>query len=141
MSRKKKAPPGMPLIFAGARSRVEKKVPMGAATWSELRKYLEWATGKTQMTSDEALVLVMDRALGDLFRADSAWQAEKDTERKTEAPTAERSASTKAEPSERSAESTVSGTNEPASARPPSNGVAAKPQVPPPTPRSAGATY
>lgn len=74
---KKKSTKGQqvrPLIVSAARSRVTQEVAMSAATWRELMGYARWAAQAAGMTLEEATILTLDRAVGDLLRKDELWQ-------------------------------------------------------------------
>lgn len=64
----------LPLIVSAARSRVREPILMSAATSRDLRRYVKWAAGQTRMSSDEVMVLTLDKAIGDLLKRDEAWQ-------------------------------------------------------------------
>jgi hypothetical protein len=63
-----------PLIVSAARSRVTEEVTMSAATSRDLARYVRWAAKEARLTQDEAMTLTLDRAIGDLFKRDEAWQ-------------------------------------------------------------------
>lgn len=66
-------PQTMPLIVSNARSRVTEKVVMSAPTARDLRGYVEWASSKIGIPQDEAMILLLDRALGEFFKKDRLW--------------------------------------------------------------------
>jgi hypothetical protein len=63
----------MPIIVASARSRVTENVVMSATAARDLRRYVEWASSKIGIPEDEAMILTLDRALGDLLKKDKLW--------------------------------------------------------------------
>jgi hypothetical protein len=73
--RVKREPQWQPLIVSAARTRVTMEVAMSAPMSRELRRYIKWAAKEARLTEDEAMVLTLDRAIGDLLRRDELWQA------------------------------------------------------------------
>ncbi len=63
----------MPLIVSNARSRVTEKVVMSAIAARDLRAYVEWASSKIGIPEDEAMILTLDRALGEFLKKDRLW--------------------------------------------------------------------
>jgi hypothetical protein len=63
-----------PLIVSASRSRVTQEVSMSASTSRDLMAYARWAAKEAGMTTEEAVILTVDRAVGDLLRKDDAWQ-------------------------------------------------------------------
>ena len=63
----------MPLIVSNARSRVTEKVVMSAIAARDLHDYIEWASSKIGIPPDEAMILTLDRALGEFFKKDRLW--------------------------------------------------------------------
>jgi hypothetical protein len=73
MGRPKTATQTMPLIVSNARSRVTEKVAMSAVASRDLRAYVEWASSKIGIPEDEAMILTLDRALGEFLKKDRLW--------------------------------------------------------------------
>lgn len=75
---KKGRPPvtgqSMPLFFGMTRGRVKEEVVMSATTAKELRSYIEWASGLLMMPDDEVMVRIVDHALTEYFKRDTAWR-------------------------------------------------------------------
>jgi hypothetical protein len=75
---KKGRPPAtcqaMPLFFGMTRGRVKEEVIMSAATAKELRSYIDWASGLLMMPDDEVMVRIVDHALTEYFKRDTAWR-------------------------------------------------------------------
>lgn len=69
--------PTMPLFLGAARSRVKREIAMSAATSRELDSYIDWASARAMMPSDEVLVRIIDHALVEYLKKDSAWQNER----------------------------------------------------------------
>ncbi len=69
--------PTMPLFLGAARSRVKREIAMSAATSRELDSYIDWASARAMMPSDEVLVRIVDHALVEYLKKDSAWQNER----------------------------------------------------------------
>lgn len=65
----------LPSIISAARSRVEKRVLMGAPTARELTEYISWVKDVAKMPHEEVMILTIDKALGEFFRRDRGWQA------------------------------------------------------------------
>lgn len=78
--RTKREPQTRPLIVSAARSRVVEKLVISAPTCKELRAYVRWAANLARIAEDEAMVLTLDRAIGDLLRKDELWQSARDNE-------------------------------------------------------------
>ena len=81
--------PTMPLFLGAARSRVKREIAMSAATSRELDSYIDWASARAMMPSDEVLVRIVDHALVEYLKKDSAWQNERGelTDRRAAKPT------------------------------------------------------
>jgi hypothetical protein len=77
VKRVRREPQTRPLIVSAARSRVTEQVLMSAPMARELRGYVRWAAKESGIEADEALVLTLDRALTDLLKKDTLWQAQK----------------------------------------------------------------
>ena len=69
--------PTMPLFLGAARSRVKREIAMSAATLRELDGYIDWASARAMMPSDEVLVRIVDHALVEYLKKDPAWQNER----------------------------------------------------------------
>lgn len=69
--------PTMPLFLGAARSRVKRDIAMSAVTSRELDGYIEWASTRALMPADEVLVRIVDHALTEYLKKDSAWQNER----------------------------------------------------------------
>src|ERR1700690_2336214 len=69
--------PGMPLFFGMTRGRVKEAVIMSATTAKELRCYIDWASGLLMMPDDEVMVRIVDHALAEYFKRDSAWRKDR----------------------------------------------------------------
>jgi hypothetical protein len=67
----------MPLFLGAARSRVKREIAMSAATSRELDSYIEWASTRAIMPSDEVLIRIVDHALVEYLKKDGAWQNER----------------------------------------------------------------
>ena len=80
-SGKKGRPPatglGMPLFFGMTRGRVKEAVIMSATTAKELRCYIDWASGLLMMPDDEVMVRIVDHALAEYFKRDTAWRKDR----------------------------------------------------------------
>ncbi|MGD0839135.1 MAG: hypothetical protein ABSB49_21070 [Polyangia bacterium] len=78
----------VPLIFQRVRSRVTREVSMPAKTGEELARYIKWACEAVGADQDEAMILVMEQALGQFFARDRLFQealrAGEDSERSKE---------------------------------------------------------
>lgn len=64
----------LPRILSAARSRSTMSVVMGAVTARDLKQYIEWAAGKVNMPATEAMIVVLDQAIGEFLDGDRAWQ-------------------------------------------------------------------
>ncbi len=69
--------PTMPLFLGAARSRVKREIAMSAATSRELDSYIDWASARAMMPSEEVLVRIVDHALVEYLKKDPAWQNER----------------------------------------------------------------
>jgi hypothetical protein len=69
--------PGMPLFFGMTRGRVKEAVIMSATTAKELRSYIDWASGLLMMPDDEVMVRIVDHALAEYFKRDTAWRKDR----------------------------------------------------------------
>jgi len=69
--------PGMPLFFGMTRGRVKEAVIMSATTAKELRCYIDWASGLLMMPDDEVMVRIVDHALAEYFKRDTAWRKDR----------------------------------------------------------------
>jgi hypothetical protein len=65
----------LPLVMSGTRSRTEQPVMMSTTTATDLLAYVRWVSKVAHVPADEAMVLTIDRAIGDLLRRDELWQA------------------------------------------------------------------
>lgn len=65
----------MPLFFGMTRGRVKEEVIMSATTAKELRSYIDWASGLLMMPDDEVMVRIVDHALTEYFKRDTAWRS------------------------------------------------------------------
>ncbi len=63
-----------PLIFERVRSRVTREVSMPAKTAHDLARYMEWACQAVGADRDEAMILIMEQALGQFFQRDRLFQ-------------------------------------------------------------------
>lgn len=63
----------MPLIVSTARSRVTEKLVMSALAARDLHAYVEWASSKIGIPEDEAMILTLDRAIGEFLKKDRLW--------------------------------------------------------------------
>lgn len=63
----------MPLIVSTARSRVTEKLVLSALAARDLHAYVEWASGKIGIPQDEAMILTLDRAIGEFLKKDRLW--------------------------------------------------------------------
>lgn len=73
----------MPSIISSARSRVEKRVVMGAPSARELNDYVQWAADLLSMPKEEVMILTLDKALAEFFRRDGGWQAKREEDATT----------------------------------------------------------
>ena len=69
--------PTMPLFLGAARSRVKREIAMSGATSRELDSYIDWASARAMMPSDEVLVRIVEHALVEYLKKDAAWQNER----------------------------------------------------------------
>jgi hypothetical protein len=69
--------PTMPLFLGAARSRVKREIAMSGATSRELDSYIDWASARATMPSDEVLVRIVEHALVEYLKKDAAWQNER----------------------------------------------------------------
>ena len=69
--------PTMPLFLGAARSRVKRELAMSGATSRELDSYIDWASARAMMPSDEVLVRIVEHALVEYLKKDAAWQNER----------------------------------------------------------------
>lgn len=67
----------MPLIMGTIRSRVIEKLSMSAFMARELRRYVTWASGKIGISETDAMILTLDRCIGDFLKRDKIWQDQK----------------------------------------------------------------
>jgi len=65
----------LPLVMSGTRSRTQQPVMMSSTTATDLHAYVRWVSKVAHVPADEAMVLTIDRAIGDLLRRDELWQA------------------------------------------------------------------
>ena len=63
-----------PIIFERFRSRVTRQLRMSAKTAADLDRYIEWACAEVDAEAHEALTLVLDQALAQLFQRDKLFQ-------------------------------------------------------------------
>jgi hypothetical protein len=63
-----------PLIFERFRSRVTRALSMSAKTAADLDRYIVWACSEVGADANEALTLVLDQALSQLFQRDKLFQ-------------------------------------------------------------------
>lgn len=63
-----------PIIFERFRSRVTRPLSMSAKTAADLDRYIEWACAEVGAEASEALTLVLDQALAQLFQRDKLFQ-------------------------------------------------------------------
>ncbi len=63
-----------PLIFERFRSRLTRPLSMSAKTAADLDRFIERASSEVGADADEALTLVLDQALSQLFQRDKLFQ-------------------------------------------------------------------
>lgn len=74
--RKPRAPQTLPLILSQARNRVTKEVPMDGETYNLIESYGAWAANKGGLTKDEAIVLLLEKAVSSFIKKDTLFNTE-----------------------------------------------------------------
>lgn len=68
--RKKKGPQTMPLILSETRNRVSRELPMDGETATLIDSYSAWASKKGGISKDEAIILLLGKAISAFIKRD-----------------------------------------------------------------------